>query len=91
LRHLERIGGSVVRMIVVERQMHGRRVSTWEAKNDPVTERYRYLYGHTQLRQWIPAVREIAHQVAAVHLTFNNNHANYATTNALEMAQFLSE
>jgi probable DNA metabolism protein len=72
-------------------RLHGRRVSTWEAKNDPVTERYRYLYGHTQLRQWIPAVREIAHQVAAVHLTFNNNHANYATTNALEMAQFLSE
>jgi probable DNA metabolism protein len=72
-------------------RLHGRRVSTWEAKNDPVTERYRYLYDQAQLRHWIPAVREIAHQVAAVHLTFNNNHANYATTNALEMAQLLVE
>jgi len=25
-----------------------------------------------------------------VHLTFNNNHANYVTTNALEMQQLLA-
>ena len=70
-------------------RLHGRRTATWEAKNDPVTERYRYLYDEAQLRQWAPAVREVALQVAHVHMTFNNNHANYATTNALEMAEIL--
>jgi uncharacterized protein YecE (DUF72 family) len=67
-------------------RLHGRRVSTWEAKNNPVTERYRYLYDLEQLRAWSPSVYETAFNVARVHMTFNNNHANYATTNAAEMA-----
>ena len=37
-------------------RLHGRRVATWEAKNDPVTERYRYLYDREQLRAWLPDV-----------------------------------
>jgi len=72
-------------------RLHGRRVATWEAKNDPVTERYRYLYDEAQLREWSAKVRETAFNVARVHMTFNNNHANYATTNALEMGQIFRE
>lgn len=72
-------------------RLHGRRVATWEAKNDPVTERYRYLYDDEQLRWWLPYVRETAFNVARVHMTFNNNHSNYATTNAAEMSQILRE
>lgn len=72
-------------------RLHGRRVSTWEAKNDPVTERYRYLYDETQLREWSAKVCDAAFNVARVHMTFNNNHANYATTNALEMGQIFRE
>ncbi|HEY4306376.1 MAG TPA: TIGR03915 family putative DNA repair protein [Gemmatimonadaceae bacterium] len=72
-------------------RLHGRRVATWEAKNDPVTERYRYLYDDDELRWWLPYVRETAFNVARVHLTFNNNHSNYATTNAAEFAQILRE
>jgi len=71
-------------------RLHGRRVSTWEAKNDPVTERYRYLYDRAELRAWIPSVLETAFNVARVHMTFNNNHANYATTNALEMEELMT-
>lgn len=70
-------------------RLHGRRVSTWEAKNDPVTERYRYLYDHDELCAWIPSVLETAFNVARVHMTFNNNHANYATTNAVEMEELI--
>lgn len=65
---------------------HGRRAATWEAKNDPVTERYRYLYDEAELLSWLPKIYEAAFNVARVHVTFNNNHANYATTNAAEMA-----
>ena len=71
-------------------RFHGRRVSAWEAKNDPVTERYRYLYDRDELRGWLPAVLETAFNVARVHMTFNNNHANYATTNAAEMAALVA-
>jgi len=66
-------------------RLHGRRTATWEAKNDPVTERYRYLYDRDELRGWMAAVYETAFNVARVHMTFNNNHANYATTNAAEL------
>jgi uncharacterized protein YecE (DUF72 family) len=71
-------------------RFHGRRVATWEAKNDPVTERYRYLYDRAELRAWLPSILETAFNVARVHMTFNNNHANYATTNAAEMAELVS-
>jgi uncharacterized protein YecE (DUF72 family) len=70
-------------------RLHGRRVATWEAKNDPVTERYRYLYDRQQLSAWVPRVIDTAFNVARVHMTFNNNHANYATTNAAEMSELL--
>ena len=71
-------------------RFHGRRVATWEAKNDPVTERYRYLYDRAELRAWLPSILETAFNVARVHMTFNNNHANYATTNAAEMAELVA-
>ena len=70
-------------------RFHGRRTATWEAKNDPVTERYRYLYDREQLSFWRSKVLETAFNVARVHMTFNNNHANYATTNAAEMSSML--
>lgn len=71
-------------------RLHGRRAATWEAKNDPVTERYRYLYDEAELQGWLPKIYETAFNVARVHVTFNNNHANYATTNAAEMASLFS-
>lgn len=71
-------------------RLHGRRVSTWEAKNDVVTERYRYLYDRTQLEAWQPIIERAVDEAMRVHLTFNNNHANYATTNAVEMHELLA-
>lgn len=71
-------------------RLHGRRVTTWEARNDIVTERYRYLYEQTQLASWLSTIQRAADGAMKVHLTFNNNHANYATTNALEMRQLLA-
>ncbi len=70
-------------------RFHGRRESTWEAKNDEVAERYRYLYGREQLKQWIPAIERAMDKALNVHLTFNNNKWNYAIANALEMNELL--
>ena len=72
-------------------RLHGRRVSTWEARNEVVTERYRYLYARPQLADWLPSVHHAALEARHVHLIFNNNHANYATTNAVEMHELVRE
>ena len=55
-----------------------------------VSERYRYLYDERQLRTWTLPIVDIAKRNQGVHVLFNNNHANYATTNALEMGELLA-
>jgi uncharacterized protein YecE (DUF72 family) len=66
-------------------RFHGRRVATWEARNEEVAERYRYLYERDQLDLWRPAIERAIEKAMTVHLTFNNNKWNYAVANALEM------
>jgi probable DNA metabolism protein len=83
------IGVTSPRLAVV--RLHGRRAETWERRNDIVSERYRYLYDDQQLRAWTLPIIDIATQHQGVHVLFNNNHANYATTNALEMGELLEE
>lgn len=70
-------------------RFHGRNTDTWEAKVAKVSDRFRYLYDETQLREWLPMIRAISEQTEEVHLVFNNCYGNYGTTNALEMAGML--
>jgi uncharacterized protein YecE (DUF72 family) len=70
-------------------RFHGRNTETWEAKVAQVSQRFRYLYDETQLREWLPMIRAISEQTEEVHLVFNNCYGNYATTNALEMSALL--
>lgn len=70
-------------------RFHGRNVDTWEAQVTQVSQRFRYLYDETQLREWLPAIRAISEQAEEVHLVFNNCYGNYGTTNAREMTALL--
>jgi uncharacterized protein YecE (DUF72 family) len=70
-------------------RFHGRRTETWEAKNIPVVERFRYLYDEAELGEWVPRVREAAAAARDVHVLMNNCYANYGTTNARELAALL--
>jgi probable DNA metabolism protein len=81
------VGVTSPRLAVV--RLHGRRAETWEKRHDVVSERYRYLYQDHQLRTWVLPIVDIALRHQGVHVLFNNNHANYATTNALEMTEML--
>ncbi|HYW31267.1 MAG TPA: TIGR03915 family putative DNA repair protein [Gemmatimonas sp.] len=45
-------------------RLHGRRVDTWEARNDVVSERYRYLYDADELVETAVRVRDIAGQLS---------------------------
>ena len=70
-------------------RFHGRRVETWEAKDIPVVERFRYLYSDEELRGWLPRIREAAEEAKEMHLLMNNCYANYGSTNARELAAML--
>jgi uncharacterized protein YecE (DUF72 family) len=85
-------------------RLHGRRTATWEARNAVVSERYRYLYDHSELQEWVQRVDEVTTQLGevasfpdmakakqGVHVVFNNCHANYGTTNADEITALLIE
>jgi uncharacterized protein YecE (DUF72 family) len=72
-------------------RLHGRRVDRWEARNSYVTERYRYLYTRSQLREWADQVTYMAHLMGSgmLQVSYNNNHANYSTTNGVEFGEEL--
>ena len=71
-------------------RLHGRRTETWEARNDPATERYRYLYDEDELAEHLRRILELSHDKAnALHIIFNNCHGNYAVTNAAELTGLL--
>ncbi|HYC31102.1 MAG TPA: TIGR03915 family putative DNA repair protein [Gemmatimonadales bacterium] len=68
-------------------RLHGRRADTWERRNDPATERYRYLYGDDEIEEHLRAVLELSElKESAVHIIYNNCHGNYAVTNAAELS-----
>jgi uncharacterized protein YecE (DUF72 family) len=67
-------------------RLHGRRRATWEARNDPATERYRYLYDEAELAEHLRRILELsAEKTSALHVIYNNCHGNYAVTNATEL------
>ena len=72
-------------------RLHGRRAATWEARNDPATERYRYLYDRAELAEWTSRFPDIAQRTQGVHVVCNNCHANYGTTNVDEITAMLIE
>ena len=72
-------------------RFHGRRTETWEAKNIPVVERFRYLYDRDELGEWVPRIREAARAARETHVLMNNCYANYGATNAREIAEMLRE
>jgi len=70
-------------------RLHGRNASTWDAKTKVAADRFKYLYGDDELREWVPQVRELARQTRAVHVLFNNNYEDWGMRNARRMAQLL--
>ena len=72
-------------------RFHGRRAETWEARNIPTVERFRYLYSRDELEEWVPRIREASSQARETHVLMNNCYANYGSTNARELARMLAE
>jgi uncharacterized protein YecE (DUF72 family) len=72
-------------------RFHGRNKESWEKKDIPPSERFRYLYDEDELADWTPKIASVAKQTKETHVIFNNCFSNYGTTNAQEAARLLAE
>lgn len=70
-------------------RLHGRNASTWDAKTNVASDRFKYLYSDDALLEWVPQVRKLARQTQTVHVLFNNNYEDWGMRNARRMAQLL--
>ena len=70
-------------------RLHGRNDDTWADRSGAASNRFKYLYSDAELEEWVPHVRELAHQTHAVHVLFNNNYEDWGMRNAWRMAHLL--
>jgi uncharacterized protein YecE (DUF72 family) len=54
-------------------RFHGRNASTWNIRGKSAAERFNYLYGDDELREWTRAMREVAEEAQQAYAMFNNN------------------
>jgi uncharacterized protein YecE (DUF72 family) len=60
----------------------------WTSRD--IYDRFGYLYSDEELAGWAPKLQELAGQAAETHVLMNNCYANYAQTNARQLADLLS-
>ncbi len=66
-------------------RFHGRRNDTWFAENARPSDRYDYLYGEGELREWVGRIDSIASQTDEVYVFTNNHYRGQAPANALQL------
>jgi uncharacterized protein YecE (DUF72 family) len=70
-------------------RLHGRNAVNWFADNIPTYERYNYLYGEDELREWVGRLNAMGTQAANVYVFANNHYRGQGVTNALELRALL--
>jgi uncharacterized protein YecE (DUF72 family) len=71
-------------------RFHGRKQATWDRPGVTTTERFGYLYGTDELREWVPRVRDLAGHARRVHVLMNNCYRDHAVANAKDLAGLLA-
>jgi uncharacterized protein YecE (DUF72 family) len=70
-------------------RFHGHNAETWEKPGLTAAERFRYLYSDEELREWVPAARELAGEAKQLHVLMNNCYEDYGVRNASQLAGLL--
>jgi uncharacterized protein YecE (DUF72 family) len=60
----------------------------WTSRD--IHERFGYLYSEQELAQWAPKLQELAGAAGETHVLMNNCYADYAQSNARQLADLLS-
>ena len=72
-------------------RFHGRNRKAWFDSRAGRDQKYDYLYSESELKQWIPKVREVAAQAERVFVIANNHYRGQAPANAVDVARLLGE
>ena len=70
-------------------RFHGQNRENWEKKGISTAEKFRYLYQPSELKTWVPRLRDMAAQAGEVHAVMNNCYADYAVRNAADLSELL--
>ena len=54
-------------------RFHGRNAATWNVRGGSAAQRFDYLYGEDELREWVEPLRELAGEAEEAYAFFNNN------------------
>ena len=71
-------------------RLHGRNAQSWFADGMPGHERYNYLYGEDELREWVTRLNAIAERATNTYVFANNHYRGQGPANALELRAMLS-
>lgn len=70
-------------------RLHGRNAANWFAEGQPAFERYNYLYGVEELREWVRRIEALRGQADDVYVVANNHYRGQGVVNALELRGLL--
>ena len=70
-------------------RMHGQNAAMWNKKQITAAERFDYLYEPSELKAWVPRVKQLAKEAREVHVLMNNCHRDYSVRNAREIGEML--
>ena len=71
-------------------RFHGHNRESWEKKGISTAEKFRYLYQPSELKTWVPRLRDMAAQAGEVHAVMNNCYSDYAVRNAADLGELLA-
>jgi uncharacterized protein YecE (DUF72 family) len=76
-------------------RFHGRNAGTWNARGGSAAQRFDYLYGEEELREWVPVLRQLGGEAEEAYALFNNNNQTsgvaQAPAGALLLRKLLEE
>ena len=76
-------------------RFHGRNAATWNVRGGGASQRFDYLYGEDELREWVSPLRELAGEAEEAYAFFNNNNQTngvaQAPAGALLLRKLLEE
>ena len=76
-------------------RFHGRNAGTWNVRGGGASQRFDYLYGEDELREWVAPLRELGGEAEEAYAFFNNNNQTngvaQAPAGALLLRKLLEE
>jgi uncharacterized protein YecE (DUF72 family) len=70
-------------------RFHGRNAGTWNVRGGSAAQRFDYLYGEEELREWVPQLRELSNRAEEAYAFFNNNNQTHGVAQAPAGAELL--